>query len=89
MKEERDLIREIGAIAHDYRREAVIGAVANILLNAVRQTHPTLGAAEEELRDLHDKMTAALRKSHYHQDGSRNDRRIVLPSLRLLIPELN
>ena len=81
MREERELIAAFGRLAHDYDRENVIGAAGNILLNALRQEHKTLGAAQEHLRDLYDRMQEALTKKHYHEDGTRNDRRITLPPL--------
>ena len=85
MREQRELIAAFGQLANDYDREHVKGAAANILMNVLRQSHTNLDECEEEFDDLVSKMKEGLRKSHYHEDGTRNDRRIVLPPLRDLL----
>lgn len=82
---ERELIAAIAQVATGFQRGEVIDASANIILNAIRQDHATLASAEERLDDILLNMRSALRTAHYHRDGTRNDRRIVLPPLRDLI----
>lgn len=89
MKEERELIAAFGQLATGYDYDKVIGAAANILLNALRQSHKKLGEAEEQLTEIETRMRDALRTHHYHPDGTRNDRRIVLPPLRFLLERTN
>jgi hypothetical protein len=83
---ERELIAAIAQVANGFERVEVIDACANIILNAIRQDHATLPSAEERLEELLANMRSALRTAHYHRDGTRNDRRIILPPLRELIP---
>jgi hypothetical protein len=80
------LIGAIAQAANGFERDEVIGAAANIILNAIRQDHATLPSAEERLEELLANMRSGLRTAHYHRDGTRNDRRIILPPLRELIP---
>lgn len=86
MSDERKLTAAWGQIANGYGRDTVIDAAGNILLNAIRQDHATLASAEERFDELVHQMREALRHVHYHRDGTRNDRRIILPSLRAMIP---
>jgi hypothetical protein len=83
---ERELIAAIAQVANGFERVEVIDACANIILNAIRQDHATLASAEERLEELTANMRSALRTAHYRRDGTRNDRRIILPPLRELIP---
>ena len=85
MREERELIAAFGQLADGYDHEKVIGAAANILLNALRQSHARHIDAEEHFEALVVEMRRLLRDKHYHEDGTRNDRRIVLPPLRELL----
>lgn len=88
MREERELIQAFGRAADGYDREKVVGAAANMLLNALRQAHPKLGGASEELRDLHDRMQKALAEHHYSTDGLQRKNHIILPSPREMLTEL-
>lgn len=81
----RELIAAIAQVADGFQNDEVIDAAANIILNAIRQDHATLASAEERLDDITANMRSALRTAHYHRDGTRNDRRIILPPLRDLI----
>lgn len=85
MNAERHLIDAFARAADGFACDAVTGAAANLLLNVLRQSHPTLGTAEEELDGIVARMKQALRARHYHEDGRRNDRRIILPSLAELL----
>ena len=85
MAEDRELIAAFGQLASGYNHDKVVSAAANILLNALRQKHSTLAKAEAQLDEVEHEMRAALRTRHYHDDGSRNNRRIVIPPLRELM----
>lgn len=77
MRAERDLIDAFATAAHGHQRDAVVGAAANLILNALRQSHPTLGAAEEELDDLVARMKLALASKHYGDDGRRKVQNVI------------
>lgn len=81
MREERTLVEAFAKAADGYSLDDVLGAAANVLLNGIRQSHPKHIDAEEHLRSLHDIMQKLLRDKHYYEDGTRNDRQIILPSL--------
>lgn len=81
---ERELIAAMAQVANGFQRDEVVSAAANIIINAIRQDHATLASAEKQLDGVLAAMRSALRTAHYHRDGTRNDRRIILPSLREL-----
>jgi hypothetical protein len=89
MREERDLVSAFGRVADGYNRDAVIGAAANVLMNALRQSHARVESCEDELDELAMRIKAALRRDHYLHDGNRNDRRLTLPPAGKLFPSLD
>jgi len=84
-KRERELMQAMGQVAHGFNFETIIGATSNLLRNCLRQSHPRLGEAEERLDAIVADIKAEMRRNDYHEDGTRNDRIIVLPSLRELL----
>lgn len=80
INDELDLIAKIGQLANGFQRETVVSASANIILNALRQEHPTLVAAQNQFEAMVVEMRAALADKHYDAAGNRQDRKIVLPS---------
>jgi hypothetical protein len=77
---ERALFEAFAQAANGYSRDTVVGAAGNVLANALRQSHRTRGAAEEEL----DALVVNIKRSfanHYNNDGTRKERRLVLPPL--------
>lgn len=74
--------------AHGHTREEVINAGGNMVINSLRQSHPTLIEAERELDDLVDRMKAALRENHYDSNGNRRVTNIVINGLDDLIGSL-
>ncbi len=77
MPDERALFDAVAKAANGYPREQVLRVAANVIANVLRQSHPTLGAAEEELDDLVHGVKAMLAREHYDDAGKRVDRRIV------------
>lgn len=80
MASERALFEAFAQAANGYQRDDVVGAAANLLANALRQSHRTQGAAEEEL----DALVARIKRDmafHYGGDGLRKERRLILPAL--------
>lgn len=68
----RELLERFGKLAgKDYTRDEIIGAAANLLLNALRQKHERLAAAEDELEGLARDMKRELKRIHYGRDGTR------------------
>lgn len=85
MREERELIAAIGQLTTGYGYDTVIGAAANIMLNALRQKHPRHIDAEEQFEAAVEEMRKSLRDQHYHENGTRNERRIIIPPLHQLV----
>lgn len=73
------LTQKFAAAADGFPRHAVVNAGGNMIINALRQSHSTLDAAELELADLVERMRAALRERHYDAGGSRRVHNIVMP----------
>lgn len=68
----RRLLEDFAKAADGYSRDAVICAAANLILNALRQSHPHKEGAEDELDCLAQDMKMALGREHYTKDGTRN-----------------
>lgn len=75
------IMQAFGQAADGHQRDDVVDATANLLLNALRQSHAKLPAAEEELEHLVANMKAALARDHYLPDGTRRERQVILPNL--------
>lgn len=82
---ERELIAAFGQLATGFNYDTVIAAAADLMLNGLRQKHAKHIDAEEQLDELIARMRLQLERKHYHPDGTRNDRRIVLPPLSQLV----
>lgn len=80
MSSERALFDAFARAANGCSREAVVGAAANVIANALRQSHKQRGEAEEEL----DALVASIKRGmarHYGEDGKRKERILVLPPI--------
>lgn len=85
LDERSTLTRAFAQEATGYRRDAVINAGGNMVLNAIRQNHRLLADAEKELDYLAERMRAALRENHYDSNGERRSTNIIVPPLEELI----
>lgn len=83
---ERQLLAAFGQVAQGFDFETVMGASANLLRNAIRQSHRQLPDAEARLDSIVADIRAEMRRNDYLDDGTRNERRIVIPPLNELIP---
>lgn len=81
---ERALFDAFVKAADGHQRDAVVGAAANLLANAMRQSHRLRGEAEEELDALVANIKRAIAQ-HYGEDGRRKERSIVLPPINALL----
>jgi hypothetical protein len=81
---ERALMADIGRLANGYEFDEIIGACGNIILNALRQKHPKLEDAKDQLQALIGEMDSRLAKDHYNLLGYRRDQRLVIPDKPLL-----
>lgn len=69
---ERELFDRLTQAANGFQRDQVIGASANVIVNALRQTHATRRAALDDF----DALTARVRAliaSHYDGTGKRRN----------------
>lgn len=70
---EQELFRALGAAANGYPAEAVLGAAANVLVNAIRQAQPTREGAREKFDELAAKVRRLLLDQHYDATGKRRN----------------
>jgi chemotaxis regulatin CheY-phosphate phosphatase CheZ len=84
----RQLLDKFSGAADGYQRDEVINAAANVMLNAIRQSHPRIGEAAEELQALAVRMQKMLADRHYDEQGQRKMGRIILPSLMPIVRSL-
>lgn len=85
MNREQELMTALAQVSTGFDYDTVINACGQLIANGLRQKHPRIDEAEEQLDALAEDVKQQLRRHHYHEDGSRNDRRIVLPPLRELL----
>lgn len=74
-----------------FQRDAVIGAAANLLINALRQEHTTRGAAERAFDEIFGKMKTVL-VNHYDSLGRKRgifpyDQTLCVPFVKLRKPQ--
>jgi hypothetical protein len=77
----------MGAVTDRASRADVIHAACDLILNAVRQQHPALRDAQQELAGITQWLMADL-PSHYDTAGRRRETRIVLPPLREIAAQI-
>ena len=80
-----ELSNRIAKICHDYERESVVDATANILRYAIVQSHSELNQAEEYLDSITQGMKQIMRAKHYGTDGKRGVQRIIIPTFEQLL----
>jgi len=84
---QRELFRRFGRAADGFPREIVVGAAANLVVNALRQAHPTREAASRAY-DEHAARVKAVLMEHYDGAGRKRgifpyDQVIVMPPVDL------
>jgi hypothetical protein len=67
----RELTTALGKLAHHYTYDEVIDAAGNLLINALRQKHLRLAAAEEQVADVTLRIQRTLKDEHYQRNGTR------------------
>lgn len=83
----RELFKRMGAECNAFPNEAVVGAAANLLLNAIRQSHKTRRGAETAFDELVGTLKGVL-LSHY--DGVTDQRRNIFPYHQIIeMPHTN
>ena len=70
---ERELFRAMSAVCNGFPNEAVVGAVANMLVNAIRQSQPTKQGAADTLDRLLARIRPLLLDQHYDLTGKRRN----------------
>jgi hypothetical protein len=65
------------AMGQDY--DTLIEASANLLLNGLRQKHPKLEGAEDQLDRVFAEMRGHMVKDVYDSNGNRRESRIIIP----------
>lgn len=70
---ERELFRALGQVANGFPTEAVFGAAANMLVNAIRQSQPTREGAREAFDELIARVRLLLLDQHYDALGRRRN----------------
>lgn len=67
---ERELFTRLSQMARGFEHDVVVGAAANVLLNAIRQNKATRQQAETAFDELFGKLKAIL-VEHYDEAGRR------------------
>jgi hypothetical protein len=70
---ERELFRAFGQLSNGFPMETVIGAAANVLVNAIRQGQPSREGAREKFDELVTKVRMLLLDQHYDALGKRRN----------------
>jgi len=70
MFDARAAFRTIGQALDGCPRDKVIDIAANLMLNMLRQSHPRLAEAQEELDEITAKLAKALAAEHYTPEGN-------------------
>jgi hypothetical protein len=84
--QQKQLFDAFCSVANGFSAEQVLGAAANLLVNAIRQAHPTQRGALARLDELSAK-TKALLAEHYDAMGKRRN---VFPFHQVIeVPHMN
>jgi hypothetical protein len=70
---ERELFRALSVACNGFPNEAVVGAAANMLVNAIRQSQPTRQGAADTLDQLVSRVKLLLLDQHYDAMGKRRN----------------
>lgn len=70
---EKELFRALSEAANGYPAELVVGAAANVLVNAIRQSQPTRSGAADALDRLVARIRGLLLGQHYDALGNRRN----------------
>lgn len=68
----RELFNRFSKVATDFPRDVVVGAVSNVLLNALRQSHGRRDQAAAAFDELAARLKAVLME-HYNGMGERRN----------------
>lgn len=80
----RELFARYSQVSNGFAYEDVIGASANMLMNAIRQSCPTAQKAEQAIDQLSARVKGVLLDQHYAPTGKR---RAVFPHEQVLRPD--
>jgi hypothetical protein len=85
---EKELFRAFGAASNGFPTEAVLGAAANVFVNAIRQSQATREGAREKFDELVARVRLLLLDQHYDATGKRRNifpfhQAIEVPLLRM------
>jgi hypothetical protein len=83
---ERRLFEMLGKLASGHDQQVVVGAVMNMLVNAVRQSCASRGQAERMFDELVGRSKNLLLEQHY--DPVTNNRRNIFPFTQRIGAEL-
>ena len=89
MDERAELTRAFAKLANGHKRDAVINASGNLVINAIRQNHTTFEEAEKEFDYLVERMRAALKENHYNESGNRRVTVLTVPFIGNLLNKTN
>ncbi len=78
------LLEKFGQVANGFPMEAVIHAAADVILNAIRQTHAKRSKAEATFNEIMSRTREVLLSQHYDALGNRRnifpyDQKLELP----------
>lgn len=82
----RNLLIEFGKVANGYPMEAVLQAAADVILNAIRQTHAKRSGAKDAFDAITTRTRDVLLSQHYDAMGRRRnvfpfDQKIEMPTV--------
>lgn len=69
----RELFGAFSKVAHGFARADAITAAVNVLVNAIRQDHPTRLGAERAFDELFGRTKNILLEQHYDMVGKRRN----------------
>ena len=69
----RTLFHKVCDAANGFPEDAVFNAAVNLMLNVIRQRHPTRAGAEKEIDALMGRAKALLLDQHYEVSGKRRN----------------
>lgn len=64
----RELFKRLAQVCNGFSQDDVVTAAANLLINAIRQQHPTRGKAEAAFNELFGRSKQVL-VDHYDMGG--------------------
>jgi hypothetical protein len=78
---QHELFKAFTAVAHHCPADLVLGAAANLLINAIRQSHPSRASADARISEINARMRGLLLD---HYDPVTGKRRSIFPFHQIL-----